>query len=401
MNLPNADKAGNKNEAKLPRRDRILLPMLSFLTICFLAGSVELIARQMFTQFGTPGEDCMVLNDPATGPRGIPHSVCRGKVPEGELTEYRFNSSGYRDDVNFGPKSPGTYRIVMVGTSVALGMRVPQERIFATLLPDELSHRTGRKVELYNESMPRRSPHIIALDFKDVLSARPDMILWILTPPDIEGTAWAVSRTNDAKSLGVWAKTWHRIRTTFAHESFASLYSKAFNHPRTAILLRDILYASPSLYVKSSFIRTNYRKAFLKSEPSPKWQMRLEEFDSNAADIEGQAREAGIPIVAVLVPDRTQAAMISMGDWPRGFNPYKLDGDLRSIIVSHGGIYIDILPDFRTIPNPQLGYFAVDVHPNADGHRIISGLLAKALTSGAVPALRAAPQPQSLLDKGR
>ena len=60
---------------------------------------------------------------------------------------------------------------------------------------------------------------------------------------------------------------------------------------------------------------------------------------------------AGIPLVAVLVPDRTQAAMISMMDeCPKGFDPYKLGNELRSIIVSHGGTYIDILPEFRTYP---------------------------------------------------
>jgi len=52
-------------------------------------------------------------------------------------------------------------------------------------------------------------------------------------------------------------------------------------------------------------------------------------------------------------------------------------------------MYIDILPDFRTIPNPEQGYFPVDRHPNADGHSMISRMLAKELTSGVIPELRA------------
>jgi hypothetical protein len=59
------------------------------------------------------------------------------------------------------------------------------------------------------------------------------------------------------------------------------------------------------------------------------------------------------------------------------------------------------LPDYRNIPNPEQGYFPVDGHLNADGHRIVSGLLAKALTSGAVPALRVAAQPQAAQEQGR
>ena len=82
----------------------------------------------------------------------------------------------------------------------------------------------------------------------------------------------------------------------------------------------------------------------------------------------------------MLVPDRTQAAMISMMDeCPKGFDPYKLGNELRSIIVSHGGTYIDILPEFRTVPNPQLGYFALDGHPNAYGHAMIARFLSRKL----------------------
>jgi hypothetical protein len=91
--------------------------------------------------------------------------------------------------------------------------------------------------------------------------------------------------------------------------------------------------------------------------------------------------------------------MISMGKWPDGYDPYKLDNELRAIITRHGGIYIDILPGYRALPNPEEDYFPVDGHPNASGHAIISGMLAKALTNGSIPALKAATQPQAGLEK--
>jgi hypothetical protein len=131
------------------------------------------------------------------------------------------------------------------------------------------------------------------------------------------------------------------------------------------------------------------------------WQRHLADYDPYAADIEGRARAAGVPLVAVLVPERAQAAMISMGDWPVGYNPFRLGDEVRSIVASHGGIYIDILPGYRDIPNPERGYFPADGHPNAEGHRIISGLLAKALTSGAVPALQDGAAPEGARTKAR
>src|ERR1700721_2667889 len=132
----------------------------------------------------------------------------------------------------------------------------------------------------------------------------------------------------------------------------------------------------------------------LRPSASLEWQSRLHQFDIEAAEIARQANAAGVPVVAVFLPRAPQAAMISRGEWPKGFDLSKLDNELRSIIVSHGGIYIDILPDFRGIPNPERGYRSVEGHPNPPGHAMLSGLLAKALTSGTVPALQITAQAQ-------
>jgi hypothetical protein len=80
--------------------------------------------------------------------------------------------------------------------------------------------------------------------------------------------------------------------------------------------------------------------------------------------------------------------MISMKEWPEGYDPYRLGNEIRSIVVSKGGTYVDILRAYRNIPNPEQGYFPVDGHANADGHALISHLLADALTDGAVPILK-------------
>jgi hypothetical protein len=401
MTTSNAPDARPGLEAKLPRRDWILLVTLSLATICLLAGSLELGARRMLTSLNTTGEDCLMLNDPSNGARGIPNCVVSEKIPEGNLTEYRFNSSGYRNNFNFGPKSPGTYRIVTVGTSVAAGFRVPEEKTFGVLLPEELSRLTGRKVELYNEGLPWRSPFFISRSFNEALAASPDMILWILTPIDIENTAWVVPH-NEARLLSPRARALYRIKTAFATKSFSASMAEIFSHTDAAKLLSDLLYESPSQYVKSSLLGSDYKADFLQSESSSEWQRQIKEFDSSAANIEGQAHKAGVPLVAVLIPDRTQAAMISlMGEWPEGFDPYKLDNELRSIVVRHGGTYIDILPDFRTIPDPQLGYFAVDGHPNANGHATIARLLSKKLVDGAVPGLTASGPQTAGLEPGR
>jgi hypothetical protein len=392
-------------EAKLPRRDWILLPLVSLLTIGILACSTELIARRVFSGSTTLMKNCMVMDDPTTGPRAVPNTVCWEKFPESQMVEYRFNSCGHRAGMECLPKQSGTYRIVMTGSSLALGEGVQREQTFAALLPAELSQQTGRKVELYNESMGWGFPHSVRLRFNEVLTAKPDLILWILTPGDIEGASLIVY-SSDAESrrqgsLSLPERAWVRMKSAFTSESFEAAASELFTRTRTALLLRHFLYQSQSQYLTSYQMVSDQEAGFLKTDPSAEWRGHLEQFDTDAANMEGRAEAAGVPFVAVLVPIRAQAAMISMGRWPATYNPYELDDQLRSIITRHGGTYLDILPDYRDIPNAEQGYFPVDTHPNAEGHKTIAELLARALTSGAVPALRAAPQPQSLSDKGK
>ncbi len=351
----------------------------------------------MFARISTVGENCLVVNDPSNGARGIPNCVIWEKISEGKLTEYRFNGSGYRNNADLRPKSPGTYRIVIVGTSIAAGFRVSQEQTIGALLPAELSRRTGRKVEVYNEGLPLRPSSSLARNFNEALAADPDMILWIVSPLDISHPSLA-GRKDQAEPLMAEVGVWPVTKAVFAKESFNASMATIFGHTRTATLLKEFLYESPSQYVGSSLMGADYKKEFLQTESSPEWNREIKEFDSSAASIAGQARKAGIPLVVVLVPDRTQAAMISMmGEWPKGFDPYKVGNEVSSIIVSHGGTYIDILPQFRTVPNPQLGYFALDGHPNALGHAMIARFLTNKLADVAIPALSNTAKPQAEL----
>ena len=103
-----------------------------------------------------------------------------------------------------------------------------------------------------------------------------------------------------------------------------------------------------------------------------------------------KAETADVPLAVVLVPNRAQAAMISMGEWPAGYDPYQLDNEVRAIVTNHGGMYAGILPNFRKIPNPEKGYFSFDGHLNAKGYAMIAEMMAEKLTGGAIPALKAA-----------
>lgn len=122
---------------------------------------------------------------------------------------------------------------------------------------------------------------------------------------------------------------------------------------------------------------------------STRWEKCLRQFNQDVSAIAQQAASAGVPLAVVLIPSRAQAAAISMGSWPAGYDPYQISGTLNNIVKQEGEAYVDILPDYRFAKNSERGYFAVDGHPNAAGHAMIAEFLSKELTNGSVSALKA------------
>lgn len=373
--------------AKVARRDWVLLPLLALVTVSLIAISAELFARRFFSESSTSLDSCLVLTEPSTGIRGIPDSVCREKTLESPLVEYRMDRAGFRSGSVSGPKRAGVYRIVLIGSSVAMGERAPFEKSLAARLPDDLSRQIGRKVELYNEGMAYGFAHNSVLRFGDALAAKPDLILWVLTPMDVEKAGY----TYVENSFNKPATPNGRLETLKT-----AILNDIRKHGGNIVIgnaLRHWLYEvqSQSQYIHSYLLNKSddSEAGFLKTTLGPEWSARLKEFDGYAADIEGKAISAGVPFVATFTPNRAQAAMISLGQWPPGYDPYHLDNELRSIITRHGGIYLDILPEFRKLPSPEHLYYPLDGHPDAAGYAALAAMLATALRES-VPGLSAA-----------
>jgi hypothetical protein len=369
-------------EEKLARRDWILLPMLSLMTILILVVSAELAARYFYQESESHAEKCLELLNAPKSMGGVPNSVCWEKIPEGVLERYQFNSSGYRSNTEFGPKSPGTFRIVILGSSFALGARVPIEDAMATKLSPELSQLTGKKIEILNMGLAGAAgyPPNVALRIKDALAVQPDLIILVMTPWDIQKQA--ENRPLDDPGILPRADA----------SKIEKLIIQFRNHRwRALLMIRHFLYQSQSQFVKVFLPKgdVGHDSGFLNAEYDDGWKRHLQQFEIRDALIEARVKTAGVPMATVLIPLRAQAAMLSMNEWPAGYDPYKLGNDVRSIITSHGGTYLDILPEYRNIPNPEQGYYPVEGHLNARGNETVTRLLAKELTSGVVPALKA------------
>lgn len=401
MNDSGSAPDGQAPEEKLPRRDWLLLPLLSLFTIYLVLAGVTGIANRMFREPILAVDKCLVTSDKSTGIRAVPHTTCSEQFPEGGRVEYTFNGCGHRADVDCGPKTPGTFRIVGLGSSFSYGLHVQREQSFLPLLAETLSRQTGRQIEIYNESMFGQWPRSLTLHLDEVFAAKPDMILWTFTPSDVEFSSmvlWSefdpVTLPEEVIKAGFFSRTWYRVKVSFANNSIkdATLYLwnyeiGVFKTSLRGLLLQHILYASQRRYVNSYLNGADADVGFLRAVPSGEWHSNLRAFDEDATKLEERARAEGVPLVAALLPNRAQAAMISMGVWPKGFDPYLIASEVRSIITRHGGTYVDILPYFRTISNPERNYFPVDGHPDARGHAMLSEALSKGLMTGNVPAL--------------
>jgi hypothetical protein len=362
--------------------DRILLPVLALLTIGLLTASTVFIGQWKFSESTTTLNSCLIVDDDLTGPRGVPNSVCQEKAPETSWIEYRFDNCGYRTVTKCGPKKPGTYRIVMTGSSVAMGSRVRIEDAFGTLLPEKLLGFTKRRIEVYNEAISLGFVKSTALRFNDVIKAQPDLVLWIVTPLDLE-------EGGDLRFKPRKESTWTMVKEAVAKGDLLQRIRNRFDYSPAGFAIQHFLIESesPGQYIRSFLERPDQDMGFLRKEYSPQWKQRIHDLDATVAAVAARARAAGVPLVVTLLPNRAQAAMISTGYWPQGYDPYRVESEVRSRVISQGGIYLETFRDFRQYPGIQDFFYPVDGHPDSRAHAIFADVLARHLTSGAVADL--------------
>ena len=373
--------------------DWVAIPLLGLVTMAIIIGVVGLTAGRMFGASGAGLNNCLQVSDPALGVHGKPNSMCVFSGHETDPVEYKFNNCGYRMDVDCGPPQPGTYRIVMIGSSVALGQGVPREKSIAALLQQDLSKGAGRKIEVYNESMMCEYPQVAAARFNEVLAAKPNMVLWVVNPFDIGIVTLDPKLTVDPDVIATqppvkagFAAKWKRWKVAYLQGTAGAMAREAwqkevkkFLDSSTGVMLLHCLYQNQTRYVHSFLQGPDSDAGFLQAELSGPWSKKVKEFNNVVAKIEEQAKAAGVPLVVVLAPARAQAAMLPMGQWPDDFDPYKIGAEVDQAVESRGETYIDILPGFKSIRNAGDFYLPVDGHPTIDGHSLLATFIAKGI----------------------
>src|SRR5271165_273750 len=169
-------------EEHFPRRDYLLLPLLSLFTILVILSLAEIGARSVWTSAEDSSCD---LKTPFSGNRNKANCSARMKLAEGPWVQNTYNECGYRSAASCLAKPPNTIRIALLGSSAAEGFMVPYSETFAALSEKVLTRECGRPVEVQNLAVT--GIHLLeeAHRIDEALALHPDAVVLLISPNDL------------------------------------------------------------------------------------------------------------------------------------------------------------------------------------------------------------------------
>lgn len=170
---------GLESSDRLQRRDYIVLPLLSLLTLVVMFAGAEVVTRIFWPEGGT---DVCAVYDPMTGFREKPNCTALLKSPETPWVAHTFNNCGYRTVEPCGLKPPGTIRIAPLGSSIAEGYLVPYPDTFAVQAASLLTRLCHRPVEVQNLAAAGSEPIYVYHRMDEALALQPDAIIFAINP---------------------------------------------------------------------------------------------------------------------------------------------------------------------------------------------------------------------------
>lgn len=361
----------------LPRRDYVLLPILSLVTIVVLFGTTEALTRIFWAEYKV--SPCLI-EDPIGGDRFRPNCAARIKIAEGPWTSYHYNECGYLSETSCGPKPAGGLRIVILGSSVSQALHVPYEESFFARASGEISRACGRSVDVQNLGVPGASPIYAYRRVAEALALKPDMILYVFAPFDLEHQI-------DSKAL---AERDSRALTSTAPLTTLTLspmkkLQNALIEGRSILVAQHFLFQNTSTFLKM-YLLYGDKADFLREPLTAAWQKRFADLDVIIGGMANKARAAGVPLVIMAVPSRAEAALLSSQQLPAKVDPFEFGRQVSAIASQHGAVYVDLMGPFSRVPNAERLYYVVDGHLTSEGQRLTAQSLSQKLLDGSIPA---------------
>jgi lysophospholipase L1-like esterase len=347
-------------------RSRIGVPWGAAL-LCVASLAVSLVATEVVLRVlghhGAPGSvisNIYVVGDPILDWRYVPNSERR----EGRV-EYRYNAAGFRDRDHAIEKPPGTFRLVVIGDSVAEGFGVEWPGVFASLLQSRL----GPRCEVINVAASGlNTPQEVHLLEQVGLRYGPDVVIvnFVLNDVDFYTQFAAAKRFEERKDAEIGTlglRIDPRLKRLLKSSAVIYFVKERVENLQGRLFGREQLDHYSRIW-SSAENREKVRQGF-----------------ARLAELRKEGRLDIVVVIWPLLADYTRYPFRWIHEWVgREAAAAKLP-------------VIDLLETFSRVPYRELQVTAEDnVHPNAVGHRLaVDAFLARRAPDCESPSREAKP----------
>ena len=366
--------AATSARGTLPRRDLIILPLLSLATLAVLLVCSEVGARLYFAE--SIDDVCRIHGAAPGETRNLPNCHTELKLPEGRMAAYSYNECGYRTDAPCGPRPAGVKRIALIGSSMAQSYGVAYDDAFATRAGRALEKSCGGPVQI--EDMGAVGNSILGMhnEMGEALGLHPDAVVMMVDPFDV----WSLSSYPDPATqsppTGQAGPAPDAAPPNLVHRLEMQLKSS-----RAVFLMQHFLFKNRDFYIKA-YLLYGDKADFLRTPATAAWTERFAEFERLAADMAARARAANVPFVLLLGPQQAQAVLMSMKHLPAGVDPRAFGRQMAGIADRHGIVLVNGADAFAGVARPEEDFFPVDGHPDEKGNAVIANALVRGLVQG-------------------
>ncbi len=309
--------------------------------------AAELVARRISPTYRRMHDPphAFIMHHPERGWAMVPG--WRGR-PWG--VDFRVNSLGFRGPEITRQKPARTFRVLVLGDSIAMGSGLPENVLVSSRLQEMLeAARPGLHAQVINAGMPGydvEQERVLLLDQGPALD--PDAVVLIACVNDVPNVSIA-DLVNPLRDLPVPGKIW------------------LTDHSALALMVQG-LYDGIGLTGDSAL----WEK--LRADRDPATIRRIEQGWSDYAGELGRmadlCRGRHVPFIVVLVPHAAQ-----FEDPRRRFIPQHR---MAAICSKLDVPFIDLAPAFASLPS--LPYIFPDpVHPGPRGHEVMAGKIMESL----------------------
>jgi hypothetical protein len=287
----------------------------------------------------------------------------------------------------------GALRVVVLGTSAARGYWVSYEQSFAGRVENDLTAACGRTVDLQNLAQFGANIatedgvvpvwHHVADRVTEALALRPAALVLVMMPFDIEDYAAMPPELAPSATAGT-ASADHRAPNPTLLDNLADVARVLLNKSRFILLARSVALRDTDRYVVN-YLKRGDMTGYLHTPFSPAWALRLRVADATIGRIASRARDAGIPLIVALMPQRAQAALSPDRVDKHDTDPFAIGLALADIARAHGADFVDITSAMRRLDDPASLFFEIDGHPNPSGHALLAREIEARLVDDVAP----------------